>query len=71
MLKFLFWFIDTDLMSNALLLALTINTTFILVSIVKDGYCKCVEPHRWIAWLELVMIIGVIVLAVNRIIVRG
>jgi hypothetical protein len=56
-------------MSNGLLLALAINTTVILISIIKDGYCNAIERHKWIVWLELVMMIGVMVLAVNRIIV--
>jgi uncharacterized membrane protein YbhN (UPF0104 family) len=70
-LKFFIWFINTGLLSNGLLLVLAINTTVILVSILKDGYCKAVESHKWIAWMELVMMIGVMVLAVNRIIERG
>jgi hypothetical protein len=70
-LNFFIWLINTGILSNCLLLALAINTTVILVSIVKDGYCRAVEPHKWIAWTELVMMVGVMVLAVDRIIVRG
>jgi hypothetical protein len=53
-------------LSNALLLALAINTTVILASILKDGYCKVIEPHKWIAWMEMVMMVGIMVLAIYK-----
>lgn len=71
MLRFLIWLANSGILSNALLLALSIWVIIHLVSILKDGYCKSIEPHKWIAWLEMVMMVAICTLAIYQIIEGG
>jgi uncharacterized membrane protein len=67
MLKFFSWWIDSGKLSNTLLLTLAIWVIIHLVSILKDGYYISKEPHKWIAWIEMVMMAAICTLAIYQI----
>jgi hypothetical protein len=65
-MNFIQWFISTNKLSNALLIALAIWVIIHLISILKDGYYISIEPHKWIAWGELVLMVSIITLGIWR-----
>jgi hypothetical protein len=56
-----------NVISNGIMIALALNTAVIFISIIRDGYCLCVE-RKWIAWLELVLMVTVIGFGIWRVI---